>query len=71
MTHVSHIRSALSIGPPTYEQINTLELRITASLLEKGAKCRAKIDDRLLHSTFGNVEYPGELLALDTVELPP
>ena len=23
MTHVSHIRSALSIGPPTYEPINT------------------------------------------------
>ena len=22
MTHVSHIRSALSIGPPTYEPIN-------------------------------------------------
>src|SRR6516164_8619508 len=23
MTHVSHIRSALSIGPPTYEPINS------------------------------------------------
>ena len=31
MTHVSHIRSALSIGPPTYEPINTLQLRCEAA----------------------------------------
>jgi hypothetical protein len=46
--------------------VNTLlfETRIFATLLEKRPECAAQIDNRLLHSTFGNIKHPGELSRL-------